>query len=268
MVVKMPPNKTVSHEFALSREELVLILRLLEAQAFPGLLADPLGEMTGEQEALSLVFAERAMRSRGFAALKDGKLVILKPIMQALLAAIAPMGSVVITHFRGKGFPLQLYISHLEDNYVVHRVVDQVLYQFSVFSDKAEHIDPVLDEIGANTLPLVEEALTIEIPYELLQEVIGIAEQQGSKVAVDFLIGHGTSVQSAQNLAAVLGDPHSVTIFQHINFQQPGGQGELRMFTLLHNQNSAWLFHETAANSELMVGRIVDTRRIRELVSV
>ena len=51
----------------LSRDELLLVLTLLEAQYIPGLDIDPLGERSAEQQDLAFVVAARGLRARDLA---------------------------------------------------------------------------------------------------------------------------------------------------------------------------------------------------------
>ena len=51
----------------LSRDELLLVLGLINTEYIPGLDADPLGELSTDQLVLALTVAGRGLRARGLA---------------------------------------------------------------------------------------------------------------------------------------------------------------------------------------------------------
>src|SRR5690349_19874224 len=97
-------------QFVLSREELLLILNLLGTGYSFGLETEPLGEISAEQKAFSLVCAERALRARGLARLDEDRHL---KVQAGLLKAVAVCGyaarSLLVHYFGAQGQARRLF---------------------------------------------------------------------------------------------------------------------------------------------------------------
>ena len=72
-------------DLLLSREELLLLLDLLQANTIPGLEVDPFGELNDAQRQLAIVWAGRALRARELAQLNEaGELMVHDDLLTAV----------------------------------------------------------------------------------------------------------------------------------------------------------------------------------------
>ena len=132
-------GKSEAINILLSREELLYVLNILQAQTIPGLDADPLGQMDGPQHQLALVVAERALRARELAISHNGSGMV---VHNALLTAVG-----VSLRFRrpGKGHeltrddPVQIPVLHFLIVFVLFVIDGRVVIP--------SQLDPVLEPL-------------------------------------------------------------------------------------------------------------------------
>ena len=253
----------------LSREELLLVLDLLEADTIPGLDADPtLGELTPEQRSLALTVAERALRARELVQLEaNGELIIHKRLLTAVGVCAYPHSAVLVYHWPSQADTPVRYFGHLRgDDVIAHSVPDSTLHMFSLLLSRAQLVEQVLavaqyQEVAAN-------ALEFNIPASVLGQVRELANAAEVDAATTVLSENGVATASAQAFVHTLAGNPRVTIMQLLK-QQSQGDPLRQDVTLLQNGNSAWLVsQQTESNTDLWVKTITQAELTALLIDV
>lgn len=229
----------------LAREEVLLILRLLDHTVLYGLDADPLGELTKEQVAYGLICAERSMRARGIARIdeENGNLLIQNDLLNALGICAFATQLCVVHHFSAEGQPDRLIAHRLGEQVVIHTNPGIGLHRFLTLSGR----DVLLSELATACLdqPRVDGAnsLLLQTSRANLSAAREAAASGNLEQVQTYLGGGNTNVEAISHLGSLLSQPHSVSIV-HILTPQQGDEVASQEFTVLHNQQQAWLMVE------------------------
>jgi hypothetical protein len=230
----------------LSREELLFILDLLQADFIPGLEADPRGELTAEQRALALTVAGRALWARQLAQLNsNGEWLIHNDLLTIVGGCAYAQEVISVYHWpANETFPHRLFGHIRENDVVIHTRPADVLHRFTLLSSKAELITQVLAlcefEGGSASPP---RQLTVPgNDFAKIQALAGAGDAAG---VVDMLATTGTATEAAQAFGATLASSPRLSIMQVVK-QQANGAAQ-KDFTLLQNGHYAWLIHAPAS---------------------
>ena len=225
----------------LSREELLFILNLLQAQFIPGLDPDPLGELTPEQRPLALTVAGRALRARELAQVQtDGEWVLHNNLLAAIGSCAYAQSVISVFHWppNGGDTPTR-YFGHIRgDDIVAHTRPEDVLHRFALLPSQEQLMAEILtlcnyeNGVAATTLELT-------VPSAVFAEVRELAGGDTAK-AVELLVSHGATSETAKAFVDTLAGSPSVSILQTLK-QQEDGAVQKQDLTLLQSGHQAWL---------------------------
>lgn len=241
----------------LSREELLVILNLLDVAAFPGVGPDPLGELTVEQQAYALIVAERALRARELALLDDaGNLLVQRPVLDLVGACAYAGGLLLATSTQSPGgLTAQWFGHHFQETFVAQHPTESVLYQFAEYANRADLVQALAAFCG---WPADATAAggSLTLPQEQFVAVREMAGQAQRDDAAAHLVQWGATPEAAGALAELLASPHTVTVLQAL---QAGAEDTAiaSTVTVLHGATALWLVYESSAAAEGEVGPLV-----------
>lgn len=237
-------NQAEPVTIVLSREELLLALRLLQAASLPGLDADPAGTPTPEQMELALFVASRGLRARQLARLDaSGRLELHGALLTAVGVCAYAQNTLFAYHWPGNGETLTRYFAHLRDERIVaHTRPEDVLHQFALLPSREKLWLEVLAfcQYSANGSAATDVGWTLTLPATEFVQVREWAEDGQMKTAVAHLVNRQIATDTAQAFVAALGQNRRVTIFQTL--KQPEAETvRKRDFTLVQGEDHAWI---------------------------
>lgn len=253
--------------FLLSREELILLLRLIDAVYVFGLEADPLDNLTEQQQAVGLLYAERALRAKGLAMLNEqGQLKIQRDLLEAVGTCAYPHKSIVTHHFAANALPIPCFF-HLRDKSIIaHTISESVLHHLVLLADQQSLLNEILSVCCCETLPE-----TVAIDINLKGEVFSQAHERAMKgeiqAAVDVLTVNKVNEVSAEIVSKMLSSSHNVSVI-HILTPLPENSLAKRELTILHNTETAWLMvqSETDATNSTFTLQPITTDKFKTLL--
>lgn len=225
----------------LSREELIFVLDLLQADSIPGLDADPLGDLTAQQRAMSMVWAGRALRARGLGQLnEDGELVLHRALLTAVGVCAYSSQAVFIFHWPEAGAEPSRYFGHIRgDDIASHTRPADILHQFNLLPDREHLLTRIFDfcnyEDGTET---VELSMTVSNTNFVRARELSSEGQ--TEEAADLLIGSGAPMETAVAFVTTLADSPRVSIMQILK-QEGEDTVQKSDFTLVQNGDYTWL---------------------------
>jgi hypothetical protein len=227
----------------LSRNELEVILRVLEVGDLPGLESDPLGELTAEQRAYGLIVAERSLRARELARTNEaGKLLIHREVLELVGACGLSEGTLVVTTARpADATGAQWYGHRLGETCVVHSLPDLALHQFTQVADRTALVQLIGASAGWPDCPAAPIS-----PVTLAGDVIASARTmapQDQAAAATALKAAGAESVTADALAATFASPYGVTVVQAIH-RRDANTVAAASVSILYNDAQLWLMTE------------------------
>ncbi|GAB4452856.1 MAG: hypothetical protein Kow0031_35170 [Anaerolineae bacterium] len=235
----------------LSREELLLVLDLLQAETIPGLDPDPtLGDLTPDQRSLALTVAERALRARELVQVQDGgELIVHRRLLTAVGVCAYPNSAVLVYHWPSQADLPVRYFGHLRGNDIVaHSVPDSTLHLFSLLPSREQLVGQVL--AVAQVEEVAAEAIEFSVPAAVLGQAREQANAAQAEAALATLTGSDVPAEAAQAFAASLSGGPRITILQLLK-QQPGGAAR-QDITLLQNGSAAWLVSQPSTETDTL----------------
>ena len=119
--------------FLLSREELILILKILKTDYLPGIDVDPIKGLTKDQIGIGILYAERSLRARELARIMpDGNLAINDALLKAVAVCAFPNRSIYLHHFPADDLPVLGFGHMFDEAVIVHTLPEVGLHLFSI----------------------------------------------------------------------------------------------------------------------------------------
>jgi len=234
----------------LSREELLLVLDLLQAESLPGLDADPLGELSPEGRELALTVAGRGLRARDLAQVaEDGGLTLHTTLLTAVGVCAYSTNTVFVYHWPENRENPTRYFGHIrEDDVAAHSRPDDVLHLFTLLPSKSQLIEHVLafceyQDVPRNDLP--EMAVT----GEDFVQVRELASSGSAEEAASLLIESGAAQESASAFVSALAGSPRISILQTLTQEREDGVLR-RDFTVVQDGQHTWFIGATSEESE------------------
>lgn len=225
----------------LSREELIFVLDLLQANSIPGLDADPLGDLTAQQRAMSMVWAGRALQARGLGQLnEDGELVLHRALLTAVGVCAYSSTAIFIFHWPEAGAEPSRYFGHIRgDDIASHTRPADILHQFSLLSSPEHLLAQVFDFCGYEDGAESAE-LTMTVSSAHFVRARELAGEGQTPAAADLLTSDTIPAETASAFAATLADSPRVSIVQTL---KQAGEDTVQKsdFTLVQNSEYTWL---------------------------
>lgn len=237
--------------FLLSREELVLLLRLLDANSVLGLDTDPLGALTDQQFATGLIYAERALRARQLAMLDEkGNLKVQSDLLKAIGTCAYPHKSLAIHCFPETDSAPSRYFFHWrsDKSAVVHSIPQDALHLLTSLADEESLLTTAVSVCRCKAVSK-DVVADINLESEVLANARSIIAKGDAASAEKLLIENNANHKSATALVKILSTPHSLAV---IHFLSPRPEDTLasREVTILHNAETAWLMTQSESNAE------------------
>jgi len=249
-------NLTEPINVLLSREELLLTLRLLQVESIPGLDNDPRGNLTPEGLELALTVAGRALRARELAQVQeDGSLALHNLLMTAVGICAYATQTVFVYHWQEDGDLPVRYFGHIRgDDFVAHTRPDDVLHLFTLLPTKAQMVEQVLQLCSWEDKAQKNGAYSLEVAD--FGQVRQWARAGEVDTAVTHLINHQANPEAAHALVSTLSHSPHVSIMQMLK-QQADQSVAKQDFTLVRDQDHGWLM--TAPTGEANGPLLVET---------
>ena len=232
-------TQIASVNFTLSRHELLVVLDALDGAVIPGLTADPLGELTPNQEQIARVVAQRAMLARGFIRMQEDSPALHRWIADAIATCAFAPSALMVIHRTPEASPYQLYAHLGEDNIVSHIPMPDALHAFAILPSKELLTDQIDAIVG---LPEDAEAgaETFSLSSEVFSQVRDLVDAGDVEAAIRLLQEAGVRSGNAETFAKALGDNPAVTVFHWVHVDESGASEE-KDFTVIRNGGRAWL---------------------------
>jgi len=202
-------------EFLLSREELQLILNLLDSDWIPGFEFNSLGELSDEEQALGLLYAERALRARELAVLReDGKLLVNNDLLKNVGICAYAQKAIIVTYFENE-FPNRFIAFEREGQIVVQKIPEPGLHYFARIPDSKSLWQQLFGFCQFNDIANNQTKQTdLIIPAEIISKTRDLASSGQSQPAIEYLTNVGVTDQASQEIVGILSGPHKVAIFE------------------------------------------------------
>jgi hypothetical protein len=243
-------NKSEPLNILLSREELSLVLSLLQANTIPGIDTDPLGEMTEEQQVLASIFAGRALRARELARVKeDGELAIHAALLTAVGVCAYAQNTIFAYHWTDNGETFRRYFGHVRgDDIVAHTRPEDVLHLFTLIPSKEQLVESVLAfcEYEDSAEP---QALEMIVPSDGFAQARELADAGDAQAAVETLTGETAATEIVQAFVDTLVKAPRVSVLQTLK-QEDDETVRKRDFTIVQNGHHSWFIIPVADEDE------------------
>lgn len=246
----------------LTREELAFVVRLVGAAELPGVGEDPLGELSLEQAAFAIVFAERSLRARGLASIDQHDQLDLDPRLVSLVVTCAYAEQALwLAQSISGGEPFRVYGYLRGDQSVIHTKPAPVLHRLRALPDRSALIDALLDHAGCAALPPTPgERMTV--PTSVVAAIAGREQEANAALLRD----HGAGVASSESFARVLASPHALSSFLHL-VPNESSVFRWRDLSVLHNGDAAWQMIPREDDNAFTLIEPISTERLATLLA-
>ena len=259
-------DETQTTSFLLSREELTLLLDLLEATSITGLDSDPLGELNDDQRALAFIWAGRALRARELATVgDDGSLLVNEQLLTAVSTSVYWTTAINVYHWSAPGQTPMRFFSYAGNGQVAtHTRPEDVLHRLSVLPSSEALVEAITAVSQCQAIP---EAPFVE--YELSRNLFvqarELAEAQDGEAAQKILLQDGIPLETAQAITAVLSGKPRMSIWQLVS-RVENEDAITHEYTLLQQDQAAWLISLSPEENKLHIQN-VSTVALQELLN-
>jgi hypothetical protein len=259
-------DESQTTSFLLSREELILLLDLLEVVTVPGLDPDPLGELSDEQRALALIWAGRALRARGLAAIgDDGSLLVDKKLLTAVSTCAFWEATLNVYHWSAPGrAPIRFFGCVQNGHVAAHTRPEDVLHRFSTLSSAEALVEAATAVCQCQDF-LNSSSVQHQLSLDLFVQARESAEAQETNAAQEALRQGGIPEDTVQALTAVLSGASRMSIWQIVK-RGENGDPQTHDYTLLQHEQTAWLISLLTGENEIHI-QTVSPPFLKELLN-
>lgn len=241
-------EQTTNVEILLSREELLYVLDLLQTRSLPGLDESPEGELTGEQRALALRVASRALQARELLRLRSNSEPTLHTSLLRAVGVCAYAQSTVFAYHwpANTRTPIRTFFHIRGNDGVMHTSPDPSLHRFSLIPvaqipaliAETCHIEPKTEQADMEILVSNEAFLAA-------RQQVGNGDMQAAQQS---LVKGGAGREAAALFASSLSNSSAVSILQIVN--QSGSSVQKRDITVVQNGVRGWIVEPKGAEAE------------------
>jgi len=241
-------EQTAPIEILLSREELLFVLSLLQAQFLPGLDEDPEGEIDSEQRALALRFARRALQARELLRPRaNGEYALHNSLLRAVGVCAYAQSTIFAYHWASdSSTPIRTFFHIRGTDGVMHTRPDPALHRFTLIP--ATQIPIQIVEVcqlsPKDNQPEVEILVSNQAFLQARQQASN-GDFQGAQQSLE--IG-GASRETAPIFAKSLASSAAVSILQII--KQNGSSILKQDITLVQNGDVEWIVEPISIGDE------------------
>ncbi|XSG76967.1 hypothetical protein ACP8Y2_08145 [Herpetosiphon llansteffanensis] len=213
----MKTNVFDQQEYAvlLSREEFLLIVKLLNGEYLLGLEHDPLLTLTPEQQGIALIVAERALRARDLAKIsEDGNLLINEIVLHLAATCAFAEQTMFVSLTKPDDTTEQAFAHRFEDRIVVHSEPDAALHYLQSIQNVEQLVDRTLGFLKLNQLNEVAIAESIILEKLVIETALAAGKTKSAEDISMLLRDNGVESATAIQLANVVaGRPSISTLY-------------------------------------------------------
>lgn len=224
----------------LSREELLLVLRLLQAPTLAGLDTDPAGELDAAQQTVAFTVAERALRARELAQLRPGgELAVHTALLAAIGVCAYPQTTIFVYHWPVNGDAAIRYFAHARAGEIVaHTRPADVLHLFTRLPSTTHLVTQLFMACGWEDGPSAP-GQPFTVPAPIFADVRRMAMAGAVQGAIELLRTQRVAPDSARAFLMTLAEAPRLSVVQMR--KQVNGAVQARDFTLVQNSQRSWL---------------------------
>lgn len=231
----MTKNKSLS--FALSREELYVILVYLKTNKLTGLDNGKVENPSKDNSNGALEVAEKGLLARGFLRPEtNGRLKLIDPLFATVGTCAFPETSILITRIIPGGIKQELYFHTYRKMLVVHTIPITDIHQFNVVEDKKMALGEIKSFLNYTKTNL-QDLPSGKVELDALLKISEVALEKDGEITFQLLIDIGLDKNIAKAFAQTLSKPLINT-----NMAYVPRAGELTEgFTILEGRDTLWL---------------------------
>lgn len=254
-------------DILLSREELIFVLDLLQAESIPGLDTDPLGELTAQQRAMAMVWAGRALRARQLGRLdENGELVLHQALLTAVGVCAYSSNAIFIFHWPRAGAEPSRYFGHIRGEHIAsHTRPADVLHQFSLLPSQDHLLDQVFEFCGYEDGSEMTE-LTMTVSSTEFVRARELTSEGQMDAAIDLLTSDTVPAETAAAFVATLADSPRVSILQTLK-QVDEDTVQKSDFTLVQNGEYTWFVAPAQEDEAALVVKTTNQDEVADLLA-
>lgn len=233
-------NKKNTISFALSQEELFVILSYLKVPFLLGLDGSVLEELSDKEQKMVMGVAERALFARGFLIPGNNSHLKLTDIPLAIVGACTKPATSLILNINVNEKSSIMHFFHTARKMVVyHSVPVTAIHQFIALENKQAMAQSTLSLLDLGTPPALD-CPAGELTDEIIAKVRDAIEQNNIEEAKALLNGTDLDPETSKEFMNTLEKPaynHTVVHFKH----DPDGEDTENGFSLLAGENGLWM---------------------------
>lgn len=240
------PTSSSITDIVLSKEELLVILNVLNSGALPGIGADPVENLTPEQRAYGLIVAEQALRARGLARITESDhLQVRRDVLELIGTCAYAEGSQVVSVVDSpSAIGVMHFVYRRGEAFVLQTSPEPGLFRFEMYGARTAVLDAVLHICRVPDVT-TNELAPIRTDQATVAEVRRQVEEGHANAALTLLDTESAPDASAKAFVNLLGRPHRITVFQNIHFMDEDS-ASVQSVTLVFDQQQIWLAAEDA----------------------
>lgn len=225
--------------FAVSVEELIVILGYLKAESMPGVDASHLRQLDEEQLQFALGIAERALYARGVIVPDPQKKPALAPTVFSVVEACIMSETTIIVSSNRPNQGREEYYHHISRGMaVMYYSLNQGIHQFVAVPKRANIAQSILSTLQLKDRPALK-CPPIRMKASLFGEMRKALHENRPADALRLLTEAGANPASAKAMLETQENPLANTT---IAFLKGGGQAILNDgFTVIEGGNGLWI---------------------------
>jgi hypothetical protein len=232
-------DKKSTLSFALSQEQLFVILAYLHANALAGLEEELVNGLSAREKTLVMGVAERSLVARGFLVGDvNHRLKLSDPVSAVVGPCAFPERSTLVRTTRSQGVEETFYFHSARKMHILHTLPFTAIHQFIAVESPTEFVKAILSTLH---LPELEE-LDVPagmVPARVLIEARDVSSKGKNDQAVTVFTKAGMERSTANRLIEAFARPELNATFSSV---EGAGDGQkVEGFSILQGQNSLWL---------------------------
>ncbi|MBT7782418.1 MAG: hypothetical protein HN741_05830 [Anaerolineae bacterium] len=257
-------KKKESLSFAVSFEELLVLLYHFKRNDMAGLDKGPLESMSDKEKNLLMAVAERALIARGFLTRSaDSNIKMIDPVLALVGTCLEPEISLIVKNTPVNGLE-QLYLFHAARKMrVMHSTPITGIHQFIAVEDDKAFLQALISAMNIGELSRIsaEEGFLV---FDTLETGRDIALEKGFDAAKKIFVENTLSESLAVELAKALAAPVSNTTVSVVKSLDDSVQG----FTLLRGEKSLWIISPTGSDDQVSIKSVSSNGAAQKLKSL
>lgn len=240
------PSLTLSHE------EVVLLLRLLEAPTMPGVGENPLAGLTPEQSQLLLSSAERSLKARQIITVNADNSINVERFALALVGpCVMPELSVIATRTLKNHPPEPLFFHMAQHMVVEHAISGPGLHTFAALLDRQVLLECLVEFLHLQSQTRLTTS-SGRISVTLLRQAIELAGESGVDTTTMLRKG-GLSDELSSILSEDLSNPLVNLGLVVIDHRLKGNEQHIKGLSLLASTRTNWQLNNVSKPGESII---------------